>query len=49
MSQAWVQVAGLVLDVLGFGLIASEWFSVSGWNGCYVGSKTGCVSPFSVL
>jgi hypothetical protein len=25
MNQAWLQVAGLVLDVLGFGVIAWEW------------------------
>lgn len=25
MSQAWLQVAGLVLDIVGFGLIAWEW------------------------
>lgn len=25
MAQAWLQVAGLVLDVLGFALIAWEW------------------------
>ena len=25
MNQAWLQVAGLVLDILGFGLIAWEW------------------------
>ena len=25
MSQAWAQVAGLVFDILGFGLIAWEW------------------------
>ena len=25
MSQAWLQVAGLVFDIVGFGLIAWEW------------------------
>jgi len=27
MQQGWVQVAGLVADISGFGLIVSEW-----WN-----------------